>query len=90
MRSPAVDLVVERLVVEGFDLIPEQGATLAVLVEDELRRLAAAGGLSGGRRVALADALPAALALPPDLPAMARALAQHIVDEIAAARGDHG
>ena len=90
MSGPAIDLVVECLVLEGIGLNPEQAATLAELVEEELRRMLAGGALSSGRDLALVDSKPIALAQPPDLAALARTLAQRIAADAKSAGAGHG
>ena len=83
-----VDLVVERLVLEGLDLIPEQAATLARLVEAEVRRIVDGGQFTASRT---ADAVaPVTLSEPQHLPALARVLAQRIADEALSAVVGHG
>ena len=90
MSVPALDLVVERLVLEGIPLTPEQASTLARLVEEELRLLAAGGGLSDNGDAFIVDLKPVALSQPPDLPALSRVLARRITAETKRAMVNYG
>jgi len=90
VSGPVLDLVVERLVLEGLALTPEQASTLAGLVEAELRLLAAGGGLPGGGDAFFVDVKPAALSQPPDLTALSRVLAQRIAAEVKPAMVQYG
>jgi hypothetical protein len=81
VRPPAVDLVVDRLVLEGGSLDADEAGDLARLIEEELGLLLAEGGRAGHRRSSLVDAKPVALASPADPRALARALAERIAAE---------
>lgn len=90
MTGRGVDLVVERLVLEGLDLIPEQAATLVRLIEAEVRRIIDGGRLTAARTVSATNVQPIALAQPPDLSALARLLAERITDEALSGVVGHG
>jgi hypothetical protein len=51
-----INLHIDRVVLEGFDLGPQQRARLGAAIEAELARLLAAGGLAQG--LAAGGALP--------------------------------
>ena len=82
MTGAGLDLSIDRLVVDVPGLPEEAAATLGRLVEDELRRIFDAGGPSrtGSSR---AELEPVMLSTPPDVPALARALAGRIADRAA-------
>ena len=73
---------------DGIALPREQAMVLAGLVEDELRMLAASGGMSGGRDAFILDTKPTTLSEPPDLQALARVLAGRIAVEVQRAKVD--
>lgn len=81
MRPPAVDLVVDRLVLEGDLLSPEQAGELAELVQEELGRMLAEGRRADHRRSSLVDVKPVALASPAEPRGLARALAERVAAE---------
>jgi hypothetical protein len=81
VRPPALDLVVDRLVLEAVSLSSDQAGELARLIEDELRRVVAEGAAPGGRRSPLVEVKPIALAEPADPRALARALAERVAAE---------
>ena len=89
MNGPGLNLVVERIVLDGITLPPEQASALARLVEDELRLLASGGGIFDDNDALLLDVKPITLLEPPDLPALARVLARRIAAEVRRARVDH-
>ena len=76
-----VDLAIERLVLDGIDL-PADAAHLRGLVETELRRILDGAAAA---RVGAAELRPIVLSAPPDVPALARALAERIAAGAAAA-----
>lgn len=81
MNAQAVDLVIDRLVLAGVEMSPEQAGTLSGLLEQELRRI-----LNGTRDLrphdrSLAEALPVSFAQPEDLSVLARVLAERIAAE---------
>lgn len=78
MSAARIDLVIDRLVVEGVDLAHGEADTLVRLVEEELRRLTDAGDRPQSRDVALIDAKPLSLGEPADLRVLARALAERV------------
>ena len=82
MRGGGIDVAIDRLVVDVPGLPEEAAATLSRLVEAELRRIFDAGGPSttGSSR---AELEPLMLSTPPDVPALARALAGRIADRAA-------
>jgi hypothetical protein len=86
----AVDLVVERLLLEGVDLPPERGDELVRLLEEELRPLVAGGGLSALPGEGLSEAIPTSFGQPVDLRALARVMARRVARGILEAGGDHG
>jgi hypothetical protein len=81
VRPPALDLVVDRLVLEAVSLSSDQVGELAGLIEEELRRVVAEGAAPGGRRSRLVEVKPVALAEPADPRALARALAERVAAE---------
>ncbi len=90
MTDRSLDLVVERLVLDGIELAPDQAATLGALVEAEVRRIIDGGRLTASRMVGAIDVYPIALSQPPDLAALARVLAERITDEALSGVSGHG
>jgi hypothetical protein len=86
----AVDLVVDRLLIEGVDLTPERGAELVRLLEEELRPLVAGGGLSALPDEGLSEAKPTSFGQPVELRTLARVMARRVARGILEAGGDHG
>ena len=89
MTDRGLDLVVERLVLDGIELSSDQAATLGALVEAEVRRIVDGGRLTAPRTVGAIDVNPIALS-PPDLSALARVLAERITDEALGGVAGHG
>lgn len=92
MSAARVDLVIDRLVVDGLDLSAAEADELARRVERELRRLAGPTR-ARNRHVGLLEAKPLSLADPADTQALARALAERIAAEAGLAprgAGDDG
>jgi hypothetical protein len=83
MTARGVEIAIDRLVLDGFDMAPEQSEMLVRLVEAEVRRIVDGGRLTATRTMSAAQIQPLALSDPPDLPALARALAERITDEAA-------
>lgn len=81
MNPPRIDLVVERLVIAGIDLTPDQAAELGALVEDALRTLVVQARVPATRTVGLAEATPTGLAHPVDHRSLARVVAERIVSQ---------
>lgn len=81
MSAGRIDLVIDRLVVEGIDLTRGDADELARLVEEELGRIVDAGARPRGRDVSLVQAMPDSLGERADMPALARALAERIATE---------
>lgn len=90
MSDRGFDLVVDRLVLEGINLSPDQATALGVLVEAEVRRIIDGGRLTASRTTGEIDAHPIALSEPPDLRALARVLAERITDEALGGVSGHG
>ncbi len=89
MSRGALDLVVDRLVVDGLDLPPERGEELARLVEEELRPIVAGGAYSALREGTVSSVQPLSLTQPLDLRELARALARRIAARAMEAGGGH-
>jgi hypothetical protein len=77
LGSGNLDLSIDRLVLDGVDLPNEAAATLGGLVEAELRRIVDGGGRVGAGAT---EREPLILSTPPDVPALARHLAERIAD----------
>jgi hypothetical protein len=82
MTGAGLDLSIDRLVLDVPGLPEEAAVTLGRLVEDELRQIFDGGGPSsiGSARAELELLV---LSTPPDVPALARALAGRIADRAA-------
>ena len=78
MTPVAIDLVVDRLVLEVGALTDTQAAGLAVLVEEELRLALAGGRIQDDRSLTVGDVMPVGLSGPADPRLLARLLAQRI------------
>jgi hypothetical protein len=83
MNDAGLDISIDRLVVDVPDLPDEAAATLGRLVEVELRRIFDGGGPSSAGS-ARAELQPLILSAPPDVPGLARAMAQRIAERVAA------
>jgi hypothetical protein len=81
MTGAGLELSIDRLVVDVPGLPEEAAATLGQLVEAELRRIFDAGGPPGTS--SRAELEPLVLSTPPDVSALARALAGRIADRAA-------
>jgi hypothetical protein len=90
MSRGAVDLVVERLLVDGLDLTPEQAGELGRLLEEELRPIVAGGGPSALAADGITAVIPVSLKQPPDLRALARELAKQVAARAMRAGAGHG
>jgi hypothetical protein len=90
VRPAAVDLVVERLVLEAAELTQEQAGELAGLVQEELGRILAGAGWQGDRRLTLGEVKPVGLAVAADPRLLARVLAQRIAGEADLSGWVHG
>jgi hypothetical protein len=88
--SPAaVELVIERILLEGLELNQEQAGELRRLIVEELRPLVAGGGGSALPAEGVADVTPVALSDPPELRALARAVARRVVQRAHSVGGGH-
>jgi hypothetical protein len=74
----ALDLSIDRLVLDGLDPSEEAATTLGDLVATELRRILDGGGSGGAGATAGAEREPIILSTPPDVSALARVLAERI------------
>jgi hypothetical protein len=83
--SGGFDLAIERLVLDGIDLPADAIPTFAGLVEAELRRIL--DGAAASSWSAPDELRPILLSAPPDVPALARELAERIAAGAAAAGG---
>lgn len=90
MSAARVDLVIDRLVVEGLDLTSAEADDLARRVERELRRLADPTARARSRHVALLEAKPLSLGEGSDPQALARVLAERIAAESGIALSEVG
>lgn len=86
----AMDLVIDRLLIEGVELPPERGEELLRLLEEELRPVLAGGGPSAASDPGLAEAKPTSFGQPVDLRELARVMARRVAQGILDAGGDHG
>jgi hypothetical protein len=77
----ALDLSIDRLVLDGLDLSAEAATTLSGLVASELRRIIDGGGSGSASATAGAEREPLILSSPPDVPTLARVLAERIAAE---------
>jgi hypothetical protein len=80
----ALDLVVDRLVLEGVSLPAAAMASLSAIVEAELRRIFDGGGPPTVGSVVDGERRPLLLATPPGVPALGRELAERIAAQVRA------
>lgn len=81
MTDEAVAVTIDRLVLDGIELPADQVASFPALVESELRRILDGGWPVPGAVARRAFELtPLMLSTPPDVAALARALAERIAD----------
>ncbi|HEU0237003.1 MAG TPA: hypothetical protein VFR14_11250 [Candidatus Limnocylindrales bacterium] len=91
MSGDALEVAIDRLVLDGVELPADAVATFSALVERELRRILDGGGpAAGGWAAAPAELRPLILSTPPDVPALARDVAERIALEAGAVGGRDG
>jgi hypothetical protein len=78
MSADRIDVVIDRLVVDGLDLDRADLEELAPLITEELRRLAGTGGALGTRTATLLELRELSADEAADPRAIARALATRI------------
>jgi hypothetical protein len=78
LGGDALDLSIDRLVLDGLDLPSDAAETLRARVESELGRILHGRGTTTSARPELE---PIVLGSPPDMLALARVLAARIADE---------
>ena len=83
MTGAGLDLSIDRLVLDGIAIPADDVPRLQGLVEAELRRIVDGGGRSSAGFPS-SELEPLILATPPDVPSLARALAERIADRAAA------
>jgi hypothetical protein len=87
MSGGALDVAIDRLVLDGVLIPADAVATLGELIESELRRILDGGGRPGEGSSVGAELDPLILTNPPDVPKLVRDLAERIADAAATAGG---
>lgn len=91
MIDEAVGMTIDRLVLDGIELPADEVASFPARVESELRKILDGGWPAPGGVSRVAHELtPLILSTPPDVQALARALAERIAEAAAAEGGWDG